>query len=66
MQRTYQTRWPVCHHCGHQHDGAWEWREDSEYVDCESCGGEFNYSRTIEVYYTTTISADAAAEWDRC
>lgn len=62
MPRTYQTQWPVCPHCGHQHTDAWEWRHDDDYVDCESCGQEFAYSREIDVHYTTNIPDSTSEE----
>jgi hypothetical protein len=50
---------PVCPHCGHRHDDAWEWNfgagleGDSTDRYCDSCGGMFDCSREVTVYYTT-------------
>ena len=53
-----QTR-PVCPHCGHAHDDAWEWSFDpsgdgtSRGCECERCGEEFDCDRVVDVSYTT-------------
>ena len=44
---------PVCPHCGHEHQDAWEWKGDEGEQDCWSCGRCFSYHRMISVEYST-------------
>ncbi len=58
LQTNLQPR-PVCPHCGHQHNDAWEWNfgpgldGDSEGRDCYECGEAFDCRRVVDVSYTT-------------
>jgi hypothetical protein len=50
---------PVCPHCGHKHDDAWEWNFGQGldgFIDgreCDYCGGVFTCERVVDVNYTT-------------
>ena len=45
---------PICPHCGHQHNDAFEWADDGEH-ECYGCGKPFWCHRDIEITYTTSI-----------
>lgn len=55
MNTDYQWR-PVCPHCGHVHQNAWEWPfdigEELEH-ECGRCGEPFVCERQVEVTYST-------------
>ncbi len=58
---TQYTTWPVCPHCGHEDDGAWEWNVDehgAEY-ECESCEKPFVCTRIVTVEYCTDKKSSA-------
>jgi transcription elongation factor Elf1 len=52
METDLQT-FPVCPHCGHEHDSAFEWTEDDGEHECDSCSKPFSYERVVDVSYTT-------------
>ena len=59
---------PVCPHCGHEHDDAWEWNfgngleGTSEARQCYRCDGEFDCERVVYVSYTTKPANVAIAK----
>jgi hypothetical protein len=57
----YQSR-PVCPHCGHVHQDAWEWdfggAEGDRDCFCGRCEKPFRCSRTIVVEYSTKPVAE--------
>lgn len=61
---------PVCPHCGWEHDGAWEWDfgsnlEGTCVTECHACGEEFVAHRNVTVTYSTKFSANAESSHAR-
>lgn len=42
----------ICPYCGSEHGDAWELSADSDKMECQSCGSEFEYEREYSVSYT--------------
>jgi len=58
MTDTALQQHPVCPHCGHVEQDAWEWNfgpgiEGEREGDCNSCGESFKTEREVSIYYTT-------------
>jgi len=47
------TSFPVCPHCGHEHRDAWEWGDDNEDSECESCDRIFHAYRHVDITWDT-------------
>jgi uncharacterized Zn-finger protein len=43
----------VCPYCGYEYSDSWEFDGDDSSIDCEQCGKEFDYSRIVDICYTT-------------
>jgi len=43
----------VCPHCGHEHEGAWEWHGRCGSTACDKCGGGFDWQRETVFRYDT-------------
>ncbi|MEK4196166.1 MULTISPECIES: hypothetical protein [unclassified Paenibacillus] len=41
-----------CPYCGHEYGDAWEMKEDSDTIDCSTCGSQIEYEREYSVSYT--------------
>jgi transposase-like protein len=52
IEHAYTNR-VICPHCGHEHDGSWEWSEDGEPHTCHACNKQFMWERNVEVSYST-------------
>lgn len=44
----------ICPYCGHENSDSFEFIEDEGERECENCGKIFEYTREIEIRYTTT------------
>lgn len=44
----------VCPYCGHKFTDSWEYQEDEDDVQCESCDKSFSLGVHVSVTYTTT------------
>jgi hypothetical protein len=43
---------PVCPHCGHAHQDAFEWSDEGT-RNCHKCRKPFKWEREVEVTYST-------------
>lgn len=44
----------VCPYCGDENDDSWELSGDDGVTTCGACGRDYNYSRYVDVSYSTT------------
>ncbi len=54
---THGTDRPICPHCEHEHEDAWELNDGEEgdwEQDCHSCGETFTCSRVVHITFSTT------------
>ncbi|EXY06149.1 hypothetical protein P4I81_30240 [Bacillus cereus] len=43
----------TCPYCGEKDVDAWERSQDNDKIDCSTCGSEIEYSREVEITYST-------------
>ncbi|MRS25818.1 hypothetical protein [Bacillus sp. RIT694] len=43
----------TCPYCGEKDIDAWERSQDNDKIDCSTCGSEIEYSREVEITYST-------------
>ncbi|MGW5955862.1 hypothetical protein [Bacillus mycoides] len=43
----------TCPYCGEKDVDAWERSQDNDTIDCSKCGSEIEYSREVEITYST-------------
>lgn len=43
----------TCPYCGEKDVDAWERSQDNDKIDCSMCGSEIEYSREVEITYST-------------
>jgi DNA-directed RNA polymerase subunit RPC12/RpoP len=46
----------VCPYCGFEHQDSWEIRDDSGSMNCDDCGKEFEFERTVDITFSTSKS----------
>jgi len=49
----------VCPYCGSEHTDSWEYKEDSDEIQCGECEKEFTYERIVTVEYCTSKKKEA-------
>ncbi|AFK87433.1 MULTISPECIES: hypothetical protein [Thermoanaerobacterium] len=51
---TFQTEEMICPYCGYANPDSFEFGDNEGERECENCGKMFEYTREIEIRYTTT------------
>ena len=45
----------ICPVCGYEFTDCWEYADDNENEECDSCGAIFSYQRNVEVTYSSEL-----------
>lgn len=55
---TSYTNEMICPYCGYENRDSFEYDDEEGDRECERCEREFEYSRAIEITYSTGLKAD--------